>query len=216
MSQMLRSSGAMGIATLTSRVLGMIREILYARFMGDTPVAGAFTMAFMIPNLFRRLLGEGALTAAFIPIFKEKERTQGEAEMWRAANATISGLLVASCAVIAVVLIGLTALLLMDSPAGFHGVRSANPSEVFQQSFHPSFPDPGFLETNTRLMLNLTRIMFPYMLLVCLAALFMGMLNARGHFFVPAMGTTMLNVVMIFVVLVVAPRFGGSLDRQVY
>ena len=79
MSQMLKSSGAMGIATLASRVLGMIREILYARFMGDTAIAGAFTMAFMIPNLFRRLLGEGALTAAFIPVFKEKERNQGEA-----------------------------------------------------------------------------------------------------------------------------------------
>ena len=73
----------MGAATLASRLLGMLREILYARFMGDGPVAAAFKLAFMIPNLFRRLLGEGALTAAFIPIFKEKERTAGEEEMWR-------------------------------------------------------------------------------------------------------------------------------------
>ena len=75
MSQMLKSSGAMGVATLASRVLGMVREMAYARFMGDGWVAGAFTLAFTIPNLFRRLLGEGALTAAFIPIFKEKEKT---------------------------------------------------------------------------------------------------------------------------------------------
>ena len=60
MSQMLKSSGAMGAATLASRVLGMVREMAYARFMGDGWVAGAFTLAFTIPNLFRRLLGEGA------------------------------------------------------------------------------------------------------------------------------------------------------------
>ena len=93
---MLKSSGSMAAATLTSRVLGMVREMVYARFMGDGWVAGAFQFAFTIPNLFRRLLGEGALTAAFIPIFKEKEKTHGEIEMWRAANAVISGLIVAA------------------------------------------------------------------------------------------------------------------------
>ncbi len=67
MSQMLKSTGALGLATLASRILGMVREIVYANFMGDTAVASAFKTALMIPNLFRRLLGEGALTAAFIP-----------------------------------------------------------------------------------------------------------------------------------------------------
>ena len=94
------------------------------------------------------------------------------------------------------------------------GVRSANPAEVLQESFRPSFPDPGFLIPRTRLMLELTRVMFPYMLLVCLAALFMGILNARGHFFVPAMGAVMLSMVMILVVLFVAPRFGAALDSS--
>jgi hypothetical protein len=76
MSQMLKSSGAMAAATLTSRLLGMVREMVYARFMGDGWVAGAFQFAFTIPNLFRRLLGEGALTAAFIPSSrKRKKRT---------------------------------------------------------------------------------------------------------------------------------------------
>ena len=69
MSQMLKSSGAMAAATLTSRVLGMVREMAYAAFMGSGAVASAFVLAFQVPNLFRRLLGEGALTAAFIPIF---------------------------------------------------------------------------------------------------------------------------------------------------
>src|SRR5271167_2468829 len=107
-SKMLKASGAMAAATLFSRVLGMVREIVYARFMGDGWVASAFAFAFTVPNLFRRLLGEGALTAAFIPIFKEKEKTHGEAEMWRASNAVISGLVVAASAIIGLVILGLS------------------------------------------------------------------------------------------------------------
>src|SRR5438105_11966157 len=96
MSQMLRSSGALATATLTSRVLGLAREMVYAAFMGNTWVASAFTLAFQVPNLFRRLLGEGALTAAFIPILKQKELQGGEREMWRSANAVISGVFAAA------------------------------------------------------------------------------------------------------------------------
>ena len=93
---MLKSAGAMAAATMTSRLLGMVREMVYADFMGSTWVASAFFVSFMVPNLFRRLLGEGALTAAFIPIFKQKEVKEGEPEMWRAANAVISGLVIAA------------------------------------------------------------------------------------------------------------------------
>lgn len=177
----------MAAATLTSRLLGMVREIVYARFMGDGWVAGAFQLAFTIPNLFRRLLGEGALTAAFIPVFKEKEKTQGEAEMWRAANAVISGLVTAAAVLVALVLFGVSVAL-----ASHH------------------------FELKTELMLRLLRVMFPYMLMVCLAALFMGMLNARGHFFIPAMGATMLNVVMIAAVLWLAPHMGHGLEEKVF
>src|SRR5690242_12022953 len=149
MSQMLKSSGAMGAATLLSRILGMAREILYADFMGAGLVAGAFKLAFMVPNLFRRLLGEGALTAAFIPIFKEKEKNEGEAQMWQAANAVICGLVVAASVIIAVVVAGISLLLFLDS------------SGVFGHS--------GFLSPDRQLMFRLLRLMFPYMLLVCLA-----------------------------------------------
>lgn len=187
MSQMLKSSGAMAAATMTSRVLGMVREMVYGWFMGDGWVAGAFQVAFTIPNLFRRLLGEGALTASFIPVFKEKERTATEAEMWRAANAVISGLVVAAAVIIGLVLLGVSLAL-----AGHQ------------------FP------AQTELMLRLLRLMFPYMLMVCLAAAFMGMLNARGHFFIPAMSATMLNVVMIASVLVLAPRMGRELHQQIF
>jgi putative peptidoglycan lipid II flippase len=209
---MLKSTGAMGAATLTSRVLGMVREMVYSHFMGDGPVASAFKLAFQIPNLFRRLLGEGALSAAFIPIFKEQEKTAGEPAMWRAANAVISGLLAASAVIIVVVVLGLTVLLAvsqtsMASPLALDAAGLTQPSGW---GWRPSF------EPTTLLMFRLLRLMFPYMVLVCLAAVFMGMLNARGYFFIPAMSATTLNVVMIASVLVVAPHVGDSLETQIY
>jgi len=187
MSEMLKSSGALGVATLTSRVLGMVREMVYARFMGDGWVAGAFMLAFTIPNLFRRLLGEGALSAAFIPIFKEKEKQEGDIEMWKAANAVISGLILAGSILIVLVVAGVSVALAV-----------------------------GHYKTETTLMLRLLRVMFPYLLPVCLAAIYIGMLNARGHFFIPAMGATMLNVVMIASVFFLAPRMGHTLDTQIF
>ena len=187
LSDMLKSSGAMAGATLLSRLLGMVRVMIYARFMGDGPIASAFVYAFQIPNLFRRLLGEGALTAAFIPLFKNKETTEGDKAMWHTANAVVSALVVISALVIGVVMLGLSAALMW-----------------------------GEFDTHTRLMLELLRVVFPYMLLVCLAAVFMGMLNSRGYFFIPAMGATLLNVVMIATVLLVAPRWGEDLGEQIF
>src|ERR1700682_5656601 len=116
MSQMLKSSGAMAAATMTSRMLGMVREMVYAAFMGTSWVASAFVLAFQIPNLFRRLLGEGALTAAFIPLFKEKEKKDGDQEMWRAANAVVSGLLLSALTIIALVSLGVTIALMVGAP----------------------------------------------------------------------------------------------------
>src|SRR5436309_9208963 len=186
MSQMLKSSGAMAAATLTSRVLGMVREMVYANFMGNSWEASAFVLAFQVPNLFRRLLGEGALTAAFIPIFKQKEVKEGEAEMWRSANAVISGLVTAAAAVTALAVLGISIALAA-----------------------------GHLKEETKLMLLLLRMMFPYMPLVCLAAVLTDMANARGHFFVPALGAALLNVVMIASVLLLAPHMGRTLETQI-
>jgi putative peptidoglycan lipid II flippase len=184
---MLKSSGAVGAATLTSRVFGLVREMVFARFMGDSWVASAFIMAFMIPNLFRRLLGEGALTAAFIPVFKEKEKLHGESEMWTAANAVISALVLAAVAVVVIAVLAITGLLRLEIP-----------------------------DAKTLLMLELLRLMFPYLVLVCLAAIFIGILNARGYFFVPALGTTFLNLIMIASVIFLAPRMGERLEQQVF
>src|SRR5687767_10542914 len=168
MSQMLKSSGAMALATMASRVLGFLREMVYAAFLGTGWVADAFFLAFVIPNLFRRLLGEGALTAAFIPIFKEKEKLAGETEMWRSANAITSGLITVAAGLVLVLAIGISIPLAV-----------------------------GVADGKTELMLQLLRVMSPYLLLVCLAAILMGMLNARGHFFVPALGAALLNLIMI-------------------
>jgi putative peptidoglycan lipid II flippase len=187
MSQMLKSSGGIGAATLSSRVLGLVREQVYAHFMGTTLIYSAFIYAFMVPNLFRRLLGEGALTAAFIPIFKAKEKKEGEASMWRSANAVISGLVVASSGV-AVAVMAVVSLLLLR----------------------------GSWSAETRLMLQLMRLMFPYMILACLGAVMIGMLNARGHFFIPALGAAILNIVMIASVYFLAPHIGKTLDSQIF
>src|SRR5258705_850370 len=186
MSQMLRSSGAIAVATMTSRVLGLIREIVYAAFLGIGWVADAFFLAFMIPNLFRRLLGEGALTAAFIPFFKEKEKLAGEEEMWRAANAVISGLVVTAAGIVILVMGGITVALAV-----------------------------GISDDKTELMLRLLRWMAPYLLFVCLAAILIGILNARGHFFIPALSAALLNIVMIASVLWLAPHMGRTLQDQI-
>lgn len=205
MSTMLKSSGAMGLATLASRLLGLVREQVYAHFMGDSAVASAFKLAYVAPNLFRRLLGEGALTAAFIPIFKQKEKLEGERAMWDAANAVLSALLAFASAVVVLGMVGLTVFLAL---AQYHYTRDG--TAVF-----PPWPIP-ILHEDTRLLLELLRLMCPYLLLVCLAALCMGVLNARGHFFIPALGATVLNVVMIGTVLWVAPVWGTELSTQVH
>ena len=221
---MLKASGAMAAATLFSRVLGLMREQAYMFFLGTTWVNDAFQYAFTVPNLFRRLLGEGALTAAFIPIFKEKEKTHGEVEMWKAANAVISGLLVSASVIVAVVLLGVSLALAFGTPqetaqvmagSGLHQtILSTNTNAVNSTGETVHFWTPGQFPPKIVLMLQLLRVMFPYMILVCLTAVMMGMLNARGHFFIPAMGATMLNVVMIASVYWLAPKFGVDLPKE--
>jgi putative peptidoglycan lipid II flippase len=188
MSKMLKSSGGIGAATMASRVLGLVRDQSFAAFMGTHGVAAAFSYAFMVPNLFRRLLGEGALTAAFIPIFKAKEKNEGEAAMWQSANAVISGLLVVAPAIVAAAVAIISLLLFL--PVGW--------------------------DKDTHLMFRLMQLMFPYMMLACLGAIFMGILNARGHFFVPALSPAILNVVLIASVWLVAPHFGATVRTQVF
>ena len=187
MPRWLSSSGAAGAATLLSRILGFVRESAYAAFMGTGPVADAFFLAFQIPNLFRRLLGEGALSAAFIPVFKETERKEGDAAAWRVGLAFTWAVLIATTAVCLVMFLVLSVLILASN-----------------------------VEVYTELMFRLMRWMLPYLPLVCVAAGFIGMLNARRHFFLPALGATMLNVAMLASVWFIAPLYGKELDHRVF
>src|SRR5205085_3741684 len=116
-----------------------------------------------------------------------KEVREDEPEMWRSANAVVSFVATAAGAITLVAIIGISLALLNNH-----------------------------LQAETRLMLELLRLMFPYMLLVCLAAVFIGMANARGHFFVPALGAVILNVVMIGSVFLLAPRLGDTLPEQIF
>ena len=187
MSRWLSSSGAAGAATLLSRILGFVRESAYAAFMGTGPVADAFFLAFQIPNLFRRLLGEGALSSAFIPVFKETERKEGVAAAWRVGLACTWAVFLACTAICAVLLVIVTLLIEFSN-----------------------------IEIHTELMFRLMRWMLPYLPLVCVAAGFIGMLNARNHFFLPALGATMLNVAMLGSIWWLAPQFGAELHHQVF
>jgi putative peptidoglycan lipid II flippase len=175
--RVLRSAAVVGAMTGISRVAGLVREQLMAVAFGTGVVKSAFVVAFQIPNLFRRLFGEGALSAAFIPVYVETRKREGEAE----ANllvGRVAGLLVA-------VLGTVTAL----------GILAALALQRWWFA-----PDSRWVE-----ILPLLRIMLPYAPLICLAALAMGVLNALKNFAVSALAPVFLNLIWIFALLAVCP-----------
>jgi putative peptidoglycan lipid II flippase len=173
-----RSAGLIGLATLCSRILGFIRDIVIARLFGVYVYAQAFVIAFRIPNLFRDLVGEGATNAAFVPVFSEYTVKHSKEEFWELANVVLNLLLV--------ILMSLTLLGILFSP-------------VIVRAIAPGFTAfPQKLETTIRL----NRIIFPYILLVSLAAYSMGLLNSLRHFAVPAFAPCLLNIsIIVFVLL---------------
>ncbi len=174
-SGLARSASVVGLAILVSRLLGLIREQVFAASFGAGRELDAFVTAFRIPNLFRDLFAEGALSAAFVTSFTQTLAREGEARAWRLANLVVHALLVV---VGGVVLVGML--------------------------FAPwlvSLIAPGFAEIpgKSELTAHLTRLMFPFLLLVALAAVAMGMLNARGRFGVPASASSFFNLGSIVV-----------------
>jgi putative peptidoglycan lipid II flippase len=155
-------------ATLVSRVLGLVRDQVFAVLLGAGIHSDAFVAAFRIPNLLRDLFAEGALSSAFVPTFAEVRRNRGAAEAFRLGNLVV-GLLLA--------LVGAVTLL---------GVLFA-PAVV-------SLVAPGFEAEARDLTARLTRIMMPFLLLVSLAAAAMGMLNAQSRFAAPALAPALFNV----------------------
>lgn len=177
-----RAAAVVGGATLLSRILGFLRDLAVAQAFGAGPATDAFFVAFRLPNLLRRLVAEGALSSAFIPVFTEYLTTRSRADVRRMFR-VVTG--------------GMTAVLALLTLAGILGAPLL--VRVMAPGF---FADPA----TGALTVRLTRVMFPYLFFVGLAALGMGMLNAHRHFLMPALAPIMLNLAIIGAVFGLAPR----------
>ena len=179
--QVVGALGSIGAATLASRVLGFARDMVVALAFGAGPITDAFFVAFRIPNILRRLLAEGALSTAVIPVFTDYAVNHPRGELVRMLRAILAA---------ALLVLGVTTLV---------GVLAA---PWLLSVIAPGFSEPGQRD----LAVLLTRVMFPYLILVGLAAFAMGVLNSQGRFFVAALGPAVLNVGMIAAVLFLARR----------
>ncbi|MFQ5452835.1 MAG: murein biosynthesis integral membrane protein MurJ [Candidatus Zixiibacteriota bacterium] len=184
----LSSAGVVSGATALSRVLGLVREQVMAFFFGAGLATDAFITAFRIPNLLRDMFAEGALSSAFVPVFKEKMVQSSEEEAFKLADIVITLILIIVGIIVLIGIIAAPALIYI-SANGF--------------SFEPE---------KFNLTVDLTRIMFVYLLLVSLSAMVMGMLNSFGRFGIPAISPAMFNLGIIFTVLI----FYHNFDQPVY
>ncbi|MEW6386402.1 MAG: murein biosynthesis integral membrane protein MurJ [Thermodesulfobacteriota bacterium] len=182
-----RAAGTVSIAVLLSRLLGLVREQVFAGFFGAGYAYDAFVVAFRIPNLLRDLFAEGALSAAFVTVFTDYQQNQGPERTWRLANNVITCL----CLVVGgITLLGILASYrLVDLMA----------------------PDFGLIPGKLELTAVMTQIMFPFLPLISLAAVAMGILNTKGKFFVPALASSFFNLGSIVAgvgLSLLAPKFG--------
>jgi putative peptidoglycan lipid II flippase len=177
-----KSVGIVSLGTFTSRILGYIRDVLIANRFGASLVSDSFFAAWRIPNTLRELLGEGALSAAFIPVFTEYLKTKNKKHAWQLASLVINGLLVISILITLVGIIFAPLIITIIVP-GFIG------KEAFS------------------LTITLTRIMFPFTIFICLAALVMGILNSCQHFTLPAFAPAFLNLCLISAIFLLCPLF---------
>lgn len=172
-----KAAGVVGMATMLSRIFGFIRDMVVAAFFGAGVATDAFFVAFRIPNLLRRLLGEGSLTVAFVPVFTEYLTNKSKEEAIVLANVVFTILS------IILVIVSLAGVLL-------------SPLIVWIMA-------PGFanLPYQFELAIFLNRIMFPYIFFISLVALCMGILNSLRHFAAPALSPVILNICMIIATL---------------
>lgn len=178
---MAKSAGIVSAATFVSRLLGLVREQVTAYLFGASDAVDAFKSAFRIPNLLRDMFAEGALSAGFIPIFSEKLRTGSKEDAIRFAG-MVFGALTAIVSVIVLLMMVFTPEIAMLLASGFENI-------------------PGKMG-DTILM---GRIMMPFLLLMALAALLMGVSNSLGYFGVPALAPVMLNLGMIICSVALSP-----------
>ena len=176
-----RAAGVVGIFTFLSRILGLVRDMLIANFFGSGMSADAFFVAFRIPNLLRRLFAEGSLTVSFIPVFTEYLQNKSKQEAFLLARVVLTFLV---CILTAITILGIIL------------------SPLIVRIIAPGF---GGMSEKYALTVLLTRIMFPYIFLVSLLALFMGILNSLKHFSAPAIAPIFLNLSMIAVLIFIVP-----------
>ena len=192
-----RSAGIVSIAVMFSRVFGLIRETIFARYFGAGFLYDAFIVGFRIPNLLRDLFAEGALSAAFVKVFTDYQIKNSENEAWRLASLIFNGL--------AVVLSGICIAGVFLSPF----IVKVITYNYLGDPNHYYPPEKAALAT------TLMQIMFPFILLVALAALAMGVLNTKGRFGIPASASTAFNIVSIVFGLGLAYWLaGGAWERS--
>jgi putative peptidoglycan lipid II flippase len=178
-----RVLGAAGLISgllLVSRMLGMVRDGLLARALGHTWLSDTFLIAFEVPNLARRVLGEGSLSAFIVPIFTRFRAQEGEARGWRFANNALTTMTIYTFLLTAICWLGAKWLFVL-----FGGAEALVHGKV------------EVLTEGTRLV----RIMIPSLMFLAIAAMMMGLLHSLGHFFTPTLGGVVLNVVLIGVLL---------------
>jgi putative peptidoglycan lipid II flippase len=168
-----KAAGIVGMATMLSRIFGFIRDMIVAAFFGAGLHTDAFFVAFRIPNLLRRLLGEGSLTVAFVPVFTEHSNIRSKGAALELADVTFT--------ILSITLVIISIFGIIFSP------------------FIVAVMAPGFIHVPTQfeLAVFLNRLMFPYILFVSLVALCMGILNSLRHFAAPALSPVILNLSMI-------------------
>jgi putative peptidoglycan lipid II flippase len=183
-----RSAGTVSLAVMCSRVFGLVREQAFAYLFGAGYAYDAFVVAFRIPNLLRDLFGEGALSAAFVTVFSDYDTNRSREETWRlAGNVTVFFSILLSV----IILLGIW-----------------QAESIVRLLVEAEFElTPGKVE----LTRQMTVIMFPFLLLVSLSSVCMGVLNTRGYFFIPSLSSSFFNLGSIIGgvgLALLMPRFG--------
>ena len=178
-----QAAGVIGLFTLLSRILGLVRDMVFAKYFGSGMAADAFFVAFRIPNLLRRLFAEGSLTIAFIPVFTEYLSKRSKEDAFQVARVVLTMLSII-LALVTVLGIFLSPWIVRIQAWGFGGTGSKYDLTVL-----------------------LTRMMFPYIFFIAIVALFMGILNSLRHFAAPAAAPIFLNLSIIISMLWISPQF---------
>ena len=182
-----RAAGTVSLAVLFSRILGLVREQVFAGLFGAGLAFDAYVVAFRIPNLLRDLFAEGALSSAFVTVFTDYEQRLGQEKTWQLANNVVF------CFTLLLSLVVMAGIWLSPDIVGVMA------------------PDFGTVPGKLELTTLMTRIMFPFLILVSLAALAMGVLNTKGKFFVPSVASSFFNLGSVVAgvgLALAAPRFG--------